>query len=111
MNIQITCRHSKVSAETKQLLKNELVNLEKYYDRITSCHIILDTEHLDKIVEIVIKVQGATISAKAKADNLGKSVDMAIQKIARQLKKLNEKVKSHKTTNAGKKIKAGDDEA
>jgi putative sigma-54 modulation protein len=96
MNIQVTCRHAKVSQETQQFLRDELKSLEKYYDRMTSCHVILDTEHIDKIVEIVVQIQGNTISAKAKSDNLGKSVDTALQKVARQLKKVNEKIKSHK---------------
>jgi ribosomal subunit interface protein len=32
----------------------------------------------------------------AKAENIGKAVDEAVEKVERQLKKLNEKVKSHK---------------
>ncbi len=98
MNIQITCRHSKVSQDTQQYLKEELVNLEKYYDRITSCHVILDSEHIDKIVEIVMNVQGSSVNAKGKSENLGKSVDIALNKIARQLKKFNQKLKNHKKT-------------
>lgn len=96
MNIQITCRHTKVSQDTQQYLKEELNNLEKYYDRITSCRVILDSEHLDKIVEMVINVQGSTVNAKGKSENLGKSVDIALQKITRQLKKFNQKQKNHK---------------
>ena len=96
MNIQITSRRSKVSRETQDYLKSELKNLEKFYDRMTSSHVILDTEHINKIVEIVISVQGSTVNAKAKSDNLGKSVDMALQKITRQLKKINQKMKNHK---------------
>ena len=97
MNIQITCRHSKVSQDTQQYLKEELANLEKYYDRITSCHVILDIEHIDKIAEIILSVQGTTVNAKAKSDNLGKAVDTALQKITRQLKKFNQKLKNHKS--------------
>ncbi|MGD9202410.1 MAG: ribosome-associated translation inhibitor RaiA [Chitinispirillia bacterium] len=96
MNIQITSRHSKVSRETHRYLKKELTNLEKFCDRITSCHVKLDNEHVNKVVEINFSIQGNTINAKAKSDNLGKSIDLAIQKIKRQLKKNNQKVKNHK---------------
>ncbi len=99
MNIQITSRHSKVSKQTQDYLKSELGNLEKFYDRMTSSHVILDIEHINKIVEIIINVQGSTVNAKAKSDNLGKSVDMALQKITRQLKKFNQKMKNHKMVN------------
>ena len=96
MNIQITSRHSKVSKETHEYLKKELINLEKFYDRITSCHVKLDNEHVNKVVEINLNIQGNTINAKGKSENLGKSIDIAIQKIKRQLKKNNEKLKNHK---------------
>ncbi len=107
MNIQVTCRHSKVSHETKLYINNELSNLVKYYDRITSCHAILDSEHLDKIAELVVNVQGTTVNAKAKSDNLGKAMDIALSKVTRQLKKFNQKQKSHKPA---KVIKTVEDE-
>jgi putative sigma-54 modulation protein len=96
MNIQITSRRSKVSQDTKSFLKRELENLDKYYDKITSGHVILDNEHINKTVEIIVNVQGSTLNARAKSDNLGKSVDDALQKITRQLKKIKEKIKDHK---------------
>ena len=99
MNIQITSRHSKVSKQTQDYLKSELINLEKFNDRMTSSHVILDSEHINKIVEIIITVQGSTVNAKAKSDNLGKSVDLALQKITRQLKKFKQKMKNHKKAN------------
>ncbi len=96
MNIQITSRHSKVSKDTQAYLKQELENLDKYYDRITSSRVILDNEHINKTVEIIVSVQGSTVNAKAKSDNLGKSVDDALQKVIRQLKKFKGKIKTHK---------------
>ena len=99
MNIQITSRRSKVSQETQDYLNGELKNLEKFYDKMTSSHVILDAEHINKIVEIIISVQGSTVNAKAKSDSLGKSVDMALQKITRQLKRFNQKMKNHKNIN------------
>lgn len=96
MNIQITSRRSKVSQETHEHLRKELRNLEKFYDKITSCHVILSTEHVYKVVELIINIHGNTINAKAKAENLGKAIDDAIQKIKRQLKKSNQKLKCRK---------------
>lgn len=97
MNIQITARHAtKISRETQDYLKSELKSLEKYHDKITSCHVILDSEHLDKKVEIILNVQGHSFNAKSKSENFGKSVDDALDKIVRQLKKSNEKLKNHK---------------
>jgi putative sigma-54 modulation protein len=98
MNIQITARHAKASSSLQENITEELQKLEKYSDKITSCHVILDTERDEKTIEIVIALLGQTVKAEAKADNIGKAVDSALQKIERQLKKFNEKMKSHKAT-------------
>lgn len=96
MEIQITSRHSKASQALQDTITAELNKLERFYDKITSCKVVLDSEHVDKIVEISMSTQGHQLIATAKADNLGKAIDSAMAKTERQLKKLNEKIKSHK---------------
>ncbi|HEX2956716.1 MAG TPA: ribosome-associated translation inhibitor RaiA [Chitinispirillaceae bacterium] len=98
MEIQITSRHTKASQTLQDTLTAELQRMEKFIDNITSCHVILDSEHVDKTVEITMNVAGHQIVANAKADNLGKAIDDALIKTERQLKKLNDKLKNHKTT-------------
>ncbi|MBD3392349.1 MAG: ribosome-associated translation inhibitor RaiA [Chitinivibrionales bacterium] len=96
MNIQITARHVKASQALKDTLSDELEKLEKYSDKITSCHAILDAEHVDKTVEIVLAVRKKSISAKARAESLGKAADLAVDKIRTQLKRSTERRKNHK---------------
>jgi putative sigma-54 modulation protein len=96
MEIQITSRHEKASQSLQDTITAEIDGLQKYYDRISSCHVILDKERGKEIVEIVIHMAGHTVAATAKAENLGKAIDAAITKVERQLKKINEKIKSHK---------------
>ncbi|MCL2183338.1 MAG: ribosome-associated translation inhibitor RaiA [Chitinispirillia bacterium] len=96
MEIQITSRHTKASQDLQDTIAAEVSKLEKFYDKITSCHVILDAENLDKKVEITIHVQGHQVVGEARADNLGKAIDDAVAKVEKQLKKLNAKEKSHK---------------
>ena len=97
MNIQVTTRHSKVTTGTQEFLKGELESLAKYYDKITSAHAILDSEcNLSKTVEIVVQAAGHTLSATSRAENYGKAAVESLEKIARQLKKQNDRIKSHK---------------
>ncbi|MBN1604282.1 MAG: ribosome-associated translation inhibitor RaiA [Chitinispirillaceae bacterium] len=98
MEIQITSRHNKASQALQDTITTELQRMEKFIDKITSCHVILDSEHVDKTVEITLSAPGHQVVASAKADNLGKAIDEALSKTERQLKKLNEKIKNHKTT-------------
>ena len=68
----------------------------EFFDKITSAHVVLDSEHVDKTVEITMNTQGRQVVAFAKADSIGKAIDEALAKTERQLKKLNQKIKSHK---------------
>ena len=96
MEIQITSRHSKASPNLQETIIEELSKLEKFSEKITSCHVILDSEHIDKTVEITMNTSGRQVVGVAKAENIGKAIDSAIEKVSRQLKKLNEKIKNHK---------------
>ncbi len=101
MDIQITTRHDRhVSDETKEFVEAEVQGLTKFHDKISSAHVILDKEEhkngSEDIVEILVNVHGANLSAKATDENMGKAFDAVLEKIIRQLKKKNEKVKSHK---------------
>lgn len=96
MEIQITSRHEKASQSLQDTITEELERLEKFYDRITSCRVILDAQRGKQIMEIVMNMAGHTVAATAKAENLGKAIDSAIMKVERQLKKINEKIKRHK---------------
>jgi putative sigma-54 modulation protein len=97
MQIQITSRHGKASASLQTFITDELGKLEKFYDKITSCHVVLEEQHVDKVVEITMNVLNHSVNAKATSDNIGKSITEAIDKVERQLKKLNEKLKVHRT--------------
>jgi len=99
MEIQITSRHSNKASQTLQdTITAELERMEKFFDKITSCHVILDSENVDKIVEITMNTQGHQVVATGKAENIGKAIDEAVEKTERQLKKLNEKIKNHKAS-------------
>lgn len=99
MEIQITSRHSnKASQALQDAITSELQRMEKFFDKITSCHVILDSEHVDKTVEITMNTLGHQLVASAKAENIGKAIDDALDKTERQLKKLNEKIKNHKVS-------------
>jgi len=98
MEIQITSRHSKTSESLKETITDELNKLEKFYDKFTSCHVVLDNDAADKSVEIVINLNSHTVAAIGKAENVGKALDEAITKAGRQIQKISQKIKEHKAT-------------
>ena len=100
MNIQITSRHEKASPSLQKTIIEEFGRLERYYDKITSCHVIIDNERGMDILEAVVVIAGHTINAKAKAANIGKAIDGTFIKVERQLAKIMVKQKDHKNYNA-----------
>jgi ribosomal subunit interface protein len=96
MEIRITSRHEKASPSLQDTINAELNKLEKFSEKITSCHVILDSEPMEKKVEITMHAFNRDVVGIAKAENIGKAFDAALAKVERQLKKVNEKIKDHK---------------
>lgn len=96
MEIQITSRHRKASQSLQDTITAELQKVGKYFDKITSCRVIIDSEHVQKVAEITMNTFGHQVVATAKAANIGKAFDDALAKVVRQLKKINAKIKNHK---------------
>jgi ribosomal subunit interface protein len=96
MEIRITSRHSKAAQSLHDTMIADLNKLEKFSEKIGFCHVILDSEFVDQTVEITMHAFDREIVATGKAGNIGKAFDLALEKIERQLKKLNEKIKNHK---------------
>jgi len=96
MEIRIVSRHNKASQTLQEAITADIQKLERFSEKITSCHVILDNEHLDQTVEITMHVFDREIVAFGKAENIGKALDSALEKTERQLIKINEKIKDHK---------------
>jgi ribosomal subunit interface protein len=97
MNIQLTARHFHASDALRDNVTGRAEDLTKYYESIISAHIILDAEDsIRKKAEIVVTTRKKSITAKAQDEKMGPAIDAAFDKIERQLKKVNEKIKGHK---------------
>ena len=98
MKIQITARHFHASPQLHASLKDSLNNIEKFNDSITGAHVILDAEKNGvRRAEIIVKVLDKVICAHAEEDNMYKAIEAMLDKVERQLKKENEKLKIHKS--------------
>ena len=91
MRINFTARHYKPSQRLKDYAQDEVKRLEKYYDGIIDCDIILDYQKDIQIAEIIVGVHGAKLTAQEKTEDIYKSIDIAVSKLERQLKKYKKK--------------------
>ncbi len=97
MKIQFTARHFKAGEELQQRIQGEIDRLEKFYERITACHVVLDAERKSRLLaEITVSARGRQLVAKAESDGMLKAFEDSLDKIERQLKKMNEKIREHR---------------
>jgi len=95
MRVNITARHYKAPGRLKEYAESEVQKLTKYLDGIIECEIILDYEKTIQVVEIAMKVHKQKLFAREKSKDIYKCIDLAVDKIERQLKKYKEKLQDH----------------
>ena len=97
MDIQFSARHFNASAGLQDRIKEEMDKLAKFYPNITGASVVLDheVEHL-RHCEISVSITGNTIAASADEENMGKAVDVTLERIKVQLKKANDKQNDHR---------------
>ena len=93
MRINITARHFRISRKLKTYAKKEVFRLKKYYEPIIDVDIILGWEKKDRMAEINISVYGTVLTAHERSEDMRKSIDRAVDKLERQLKKYKDKIR------------------
>ncbi|MEZ5357439.1 MAG: ribosome-associated translation inhibitor RaiA [Candidatus Zixiibacteriota bacterium] len=93
MNTKVTARHFELTPELKDLANHNFDELQRFFDNIISCDLILDIERHRKLAELQVKVYGQTLRATGESDNMTVSIESAFDKATAQLKKYKGKLK------------------
>ncbi len=86
MRTNVTFHHLKSSPELRDAALDTTNDFEKFSDDITSTDVIFKNDH-DKTVEYTVRVSGNTLFASESSEDFHKSMNIAADKIVRQLKK------------------------
>ena len=96
MQTHVTFRHMKGHHPNLAQEAEELVqSFEKYYEGIVSANVEFLNE-AEKSVQFTVHIQGSTLVAREASDDFGKSLNLAADKIVRQLKKWKTKHQNHR---------------
>ena len=88
MKILITARHFTISEETRAYIDNEVKKFLKIFDRVTSVRVIVEKiKDYQYETELIVQAPQKTLALHEKDEELIKSVDLAVDKMLRQLKK------------------------
>ena len=98
MQVIISGRHFNVSEDIKRHIENKLADsIDKQSLKITSVRVVVAMEKQSRFkAEVVINMKNHCIEADAETYEVCEAVDIAIDKAASQVRKVVEKVQSHK---------------
>ena len=95
MTITVTSRHFKAHPSLVEYAEAAMSSLERYYDGIIKCEVILSFErkrNSTKIAEVILSVYKHRIAAEERTEDFFKSIDAASGKALVQLKKFKERL-------------------
>jgi len=96
MRMNITARHFEIDRALEEHIHERLMTLKKYFDKVIDAHVILSVEKYRHIAEITLTVSGLTMASKEESENMYMSIDRAVSKLERQVKRYKAKLTNHK---------------
>ena len=91
MNIKVTGKNIEITDAIRDYIEKKCERLEKFEGRNTEVTASCSVEREDQIVEIRIKTDGGFLRVEEKNNDLYASIDLAIDRAERQLRKDKEK--------------------
>lgn len=91
MNIEFTARHFHAPAKLRIYTENEVQKLKRYFNRIIQCQVVLSHENNQYTTEINLSIPKRKINVKDTTNNVTKSIDRAVSKMAGRISKFKER--------------------
>ncbi len=96
MDVMITGKQLEVTPALKQYVESRVKKIEKYSRDVSQAIFTLKVEKYRHMAEVLVKVNGFILQSEQETNEMYASVDKAMSKIERQLKKHQEKLHSHR---------------
>lgn len=94
-SVTITGRHVHVTDAMKSYAMEKLYKLERLSDRIVEIHVTMDIQRHEQRVDIKMAVSNLIIKSQASTDDMYASIDQAVHKLEKQLKRYKRKIQDH----------------
>ena len=96
MQVSVTFRHMDPTASLKEFASEKAARIEKYLHSSCDAHVVLSVEKYMHQADITIRAHGVMMRGKEKSEDMYNSIDRAVSKIERQVKRYRNKLTSHK---------------
>ena len=105
MTIEFKGRHDHISPRMRDHAGRKLQKLVRYNDRVARIEVVADHAHEAPEVELIVHMRrGKPLVAKERGETFANTIDLLVEKMEKQLKRLKEKRKDHKV--AGQRASA-----
>ena len=96
MNIEITGRHVKITPQIEEYARSKAERVAKFVRSEARIEVILDQVHDKYQVEMIVSgIRGPVIIGHTEHDQANAAIDLVIDKVDHQLRKLRDRKKSH----------------
>jgi putative sigma-54 modulation protein len=92
MQISVTFRHMSASDALKQHAVEQASRINKYFDQPSEAHVVLSIERYLQKAETTIQAHGMVICGKETSSDMYNSIDRAMEKIEKQIKRYRNKL-------------------
>ncbi|MCX5779144.1 MAG: ribosome-associated translation inhibitor RaiA [Elusimicrobia bacterium] len=96
MQINITARHLNLTEPLADYVRKKVERCERYFDHVAWAQAILSVEKYRQVAEIVIHAGKTIFRSKEESIDLYAAIDLAVDKMDKQLKKHKEISKVHR---------------
>lgn len=106
MDIAISAINSEVSEAVKEYAREKVARLDRFYDKARKTDITIHAEPRNNWVELICHAtQGHVFTVHVTAEeSVREAVDLAVEKMGKQLRRFKGKVRSHKGADNRKKL-------
>ena len=96
MQIKTTARNFELTPALREHIEEKLEKLNRIFDQILTSHVTLTVERHDHVAEISLHGKPVDLNGHGRSNDMYVSVDLAVDKLERQLKKYKGKLRNHK---------------
>lgn len=103
MDIQVTGRHMEITEAIMNYARGKTEDELSAFPRVESVHVILNVEKYRHSAEVCVQASNhLRLEGKVESDDMYASIDGAVEKVAKQMRKAKDKVQSHKADGIAK---------
>ncbi len=96
MQVSVTFKNLDPSENLKTYVKNKLDRFDKLLDNPAEASVVLSVEKIRHIAEIKLTGDRLNINCREKTNDMYSSIDMALDKLEKQIKKNKQKIQKHR---------------